>query len=41
VVGCALAFAENLGLREGFKANTNSYYGRLKSRSEFKKAMSL
>ena len=41
VVGYALAFAENLGLREGFKANTNDYYKRLKARPAFKKATSL
>ena len=41
VVGYALAFAENLGLREGFKANTDDYYKRLKARPAFKKATSL
>lgn len=41
VVGYALAFAENLGLREGFKANTDDYYERLKARPAFKKATSI
>ena len=41
VVGYALAFAENLGLREGFKANTDDYYERLKARPGFKKATSI
>lgn len=41
VVGYALAFAENLGLREGFKANTDDYYKRLKARPAFKKATSI
>ena len=41
VVGYALAFAENLGLREGFKANTEDYYKRLRARPAFKKATSI
>jgi len=40
-VGYALAFAENLCLRDGFKANTNNYYERLKARPCFQKAISL
>ena len=41
VVGYALAFAANLGLRDGFKDNTNDYFERLKERPGFQKATSL
>ena len=41
VVGYALAFAANLGLRDGFKDNTNDYFERLKARPGFQKATSL
>ncbi|MAR32069.1 MAG: glutathione S-transferase [Porticoccaceae bacterium] len=40
-VGFALYLAEHLGLREGFKENTNLYYERLKSRPAFKRAVSI
>ena len=40
-VGYALYFAESLGLRDGFKAQTNAYYERIKVRPAFVKATSL
>lgn len=40
-VGFALYLAEALGLREGFKPNTEAYYARLKERPAFQKATSL
>jgi glutathione S-transferase len=40
-VGYALYFAESLGLRDGFKAQTNTYYERIKVRPAFVKATSL
>jgi glutathione S-transferase len=40
-VGFALYLAETLGLREGFKPNTESYYKRLCARPAFVKAISL
>ncbi len=39
-VGFALYLAEALGLREGFKPNTEAYYLRLQERPAFKKATS-
>lgn len=39
-VGYALALAETLDLREGFKPKTNDYYERLKARPAFQKAIS-
>ena len=40
-VGYALYLAESLGLRDGFKAQTNAYYERIKVRPAFIKATSL
>jgi glutathione S-transferase len=40
-VGYALYLAESLGLRDGFKAQTNAYYERIKARPAFVKATSL
>ncbi|MGI9286180.1 MAG: glutathione S-transferase family protein [Pseudomonadales bacterium] len=40
-VGFALYLAEALGLREGFKPNTEAYYSRLLERPAFQKAASL
>ena len=40
-VGYALYLAESLGLRDGFKAQTNAYYERIKVRPAFVKATSL
>lgn len=40
-VGFALYLAEALGLREGFKPNTEAYYSRLQQRPAFQKATSL
>ena len=40
-VGYALHLAESLGLRDGFKAQTNAYYERIKARPAFVKATSL
>ena len=40
-VGYALYLAESLGLRDGFKAQTNAYYERIKTRPAFVKATSL
>lgn len=40
-VGYALYLAESLGLRDGFKAQTNAYYERIKARPGFVKATSL
>ncbi len=38
-VGYALYFATTLGLREGFKPNTEAYYSRLAARPAFQRAM--
>ena len=38
-VGYALYFATTLGLREGFKPNTEAYYRRLSARPAFQRAM--
>ena len=40
-VGYALYLAETLGLREGFKPNTEAYYRRLRERPAFQKAIAL
>jgi glutathione S-transferase len=40
-VGYALYLAETLGLRGGFKPNTEAYYGRLLERPAFKRALAL
>lgn len=40
-VGYALYLAETLGLRQGFRPNTESYYCRLCERPAFRKAISL
>lgn len=40
-VGYALALADALGLRGGFKPNTEAYYKRLSARPAFQRAMSL
>ena len=40
-VGFALYLAETLGLRPGFKLNTESYYQRLSARPAFQKAIAL
>lgn len=38
-VGYALLFAETLGLRSGFKPNTEAYYRRLEARPAFQRAI--
>lgn len=40
-VGYALYLADTLGLREGFKPNTEKYYARLAERPAFKRAIEL
>lgn len=40
-VGFALYLAETLGLRPGFKPNTEAYYQRLRERPAFERALSL
>jgi glutathione S-transferase len=40
-VGFALYLAETLGLRPGFKPNTEAYYQRLRERPAFKRALNL
>jgi len=40
-VGFALYLAEEIGLRGGFKPNTDAYYERLKARPAFQKAVSI
>lgn len=40
-VGFALYLAELLGLREGFKPNTEAYYRRLRARPAFERALAL
>ncbi|MBO6544192.1 MAG: glutathione S-transferase family protein [Alphaproteobacteria bacterium] len=40
-VGYALYLADTLGLREGFKPNTEKYYARLTERPAFKRAIEL
>ncbi|MBS0274549.1 MAG: glutathione S-transferase family protein [Proteobacteria bacterium] len=40
-VGFALCLAETLGLRGGFKPNTEAYYRRLQERPAFKRAIAL
>jgi glutathione S-transferase len=40
-VGYALYLAETLGLRPGFKPNTEAYYQRLETRPAFQKALAL
>jgi len=40
-VGYALYLAETLGLRGGFKPNTEAYYRRLEARTAFKRAIAL
>jgi glutathione S-transferase len=40
-VGYALYLAETLGLRSGFKPNTEAYYSRLSARPAFKRAVTL
>jgi glutathione S-transferase len=40
-IGFALYLADTLGLREGFKPNTESYYKRLSARPAFQRAINL
>lgn len=40
-IGFALSLADTLGLREGFKPNTEAYYQRLTARPAFQRATSL
>ncbi len=40
-IGFTLYLAEELGLRQGFKANTEAYYSRLQARPAFQEATSL
>jgi len=40
-IGYALFLADTLGLRGGFKPNTDAYYERLRARSAFQRAISL